>query len=178
MYRYLQYLLSALVLAPGVTFGDELMGSQSQWTVTYVSNRGEYCNLAWDSGMGRKVEFQAGRDTIAWLVSNDAWKLAGSGGGEVDVVGRYRNWKFNGKAQSATSLLLSDNTDSAASIRAILTKAVRGGPDIQLKFPGTEPDWTVPISRLFPIHATVEKCMSRLRSTPISKPDQETTSPF
>jgi hypothetical protein len=169
----------AIALLPGTVLAGELMGVQSQWSVSYVSGSGDYCDLAWDSDLGRKADFQASRDAVTWTLTNDAWKLSGTGGGRVKVVGGDRSWKLNGKAQSATSMSLSDGTDNAASIREILAVAVTGGSDIQLTFPGTEPDWTVPVSRLYSMRSTIEKCMARLKSKSADKPDGATTStPF
>jgi hypothetical protein len=160
----------------------EWLGSASQWSVGYVTEGSQnYCSLVWDSETGKTAEFREGvKNDDSWIVSNAAWNLPENLSTQVVIKGRKSSMTMPAVGVSKTSLrLMNPNGENPkGSLKAIIRSAVAGTVDLDLDFAGTEPDWVLPTSRIYPLHATFTSCLSRLTDPSVDKTETGATKPF
>jgi hypothetical protein len=120
------------------------------------------------------VEFRKGFKSIAWIISDAAWNLPKASQGTIRIVEHNAARKATAEALTPTSVMLSDDDMT----REILYGALSGTADIELQFPGTEPNWIVPISRIYPMHSIFRQCLAQLKKSDPGKPDGGSLTPF
>jgi hypothetical protein len=173
-------LFAAAPVAANAT--TEWMGSARQWSVGYVTEGSQnYCSLFWDSEMGKTAEFREGlKDDDSWVLSNAAWNLPENLSTQVVVKGRKSSLTMPAVGVSKTSLSLMNpgGETPTGSLQAIIRSALAGTVDLDLSFAGTEPDWVVPTSRIYPLHATFTSCLERLSDPSVDKTETGATKPF
>ncbi|MDL2403346.1 hypothetical protein [Rhizobium mayense] len=172
--RQLAIIMAAIAFCMGPSAAADLAVSPGQWSIAYTASQGGYCAFVWDSGLGQKVEFRKGFKSIAWIISDAAWNLPQASQGKIGIVAHNATWQVTAKALTPTSVMLSD----ADTARGILSGAMSGSADIELDFPGTEPNWIVPISRIYPMHSAFGQCLSQLGKSDPEKPGGGSLAPF
>lgn len=172
----------ACLLPPGLAFGEtQWMGQINQWFVGFETGTdGPYCRLLWDSQLGKTVEFRASRDTTRWLVAKDGWAIPAGKTTAVTIVDGDRHFDAPAAFFDAKTLQLwvKDGQTSNGPTKRLITEAFQGRPDLQLTFAGTEPDWTVPMSRVQTLYPEFVACMARLNSKATATTETAAAEPF
>lgn len=157
----------------------ESMGSLSEWSVSLITDVGQpYCSLLWDSQVGETVEIRAGLKDVDLLIADTAWKLPDKQPTKIIIHGRRNSATVSAVAADRTTLDVVRSEGNSALIRSIVRSAIKGTVDIELSFSGNEPDWTVPISRIFSLHDTVTACLQRLYRPVVHKDTSAPPEPF
>lgn len=172
---------AAMVTPVAADAAQEWIGSSRQWSIGYVTDGGApYCTLLWDSQTGKTVEFRESLKDASWIIKNDAWSLPEHLSTEISVQGKSNALTVPAIGADAKSLRvwsLPGNLN-AGGVQSIIRAALAGMADINVSFKGNEPDWVIPTSRIYPMHATYTACIQRLSGTKPVKVESATTNPF
>lgn len=166
-----QAVLVVALLSPGLALGEtQWMGQINQWSVGFEAGAGAaagepYCRLLWNSELGPTVEFRASKDATRWLIAKDGWTIPAGKTTIVTIVDSDHNTKAPAAFFDTKTLQLwtKAGKTSDGPTRQLVTDAFQGRPDLQLRFAGSEPDWSIPISRVQTLYPEFVQCMQRLR---------------
>jgi hypothetical protein len=171
----------AITTPVAASAAEDWIGSSRQWSIGYVNGSGEpYCALVWDSLTGKTVEFRESLKDASWIIRNDAWTLPDHLSTQISVKGKSNTVDVpaigaDGKSLRVWSL---PGNANAGGVQAIIRAALAGMADINVSFQGNEPDWIIPTSRIYPMHATYAACIQRLSDKKVAKVESATTNPF
>jgi hypothetical protein len=160
---------------------QEWIGSSRQWSIGYVNDGGDpYCTLLWDSMAGKTVEFRESLKDASWIIKNDAWTLPEHLTTQISVKGKENTVDVPAIGADSKSLRVWSlpGNSNAGGVQAIIRAALAGMADIDVSFQGNEPDWVIPTSRIYPMHATYTACIQRLSDRRAAKVESATTNPF
>ncbi|SCB38150.1 hypothetical protein [Rhizobium lusitanum] len=157
------------------------LGSASQWSIGYVSDSSQsYCTLLWDSETGKTVEFRETLKDATWIITDEAWSLPEHLATHVAIKGRSNSIEVPAAGAGGKSLRiwnLAENSN-ADGVHGIIRSALAGMADLQVSFQGNEPDWIIPTSRIYPMHATFTSCLQRLFANSAVKAESAATKPY
>jgi len=157
------------------------MGSARQWSVGYVADGSQsYCTLLWDSETGRTIEFRETLKDATWIITNEAWSMPEHLETHVVIKGKSNSIDVPAVGGSGKSLRVWNlpGNSNTGGVQGTIRSALAGTADIQVSFQGNEPDWIIPISRFYPMHATFTSCLQRLSKNSILKAGGATTNPY
>lgn len=147
----------------------------------YISDGPQsYCSLLWDSETGKTVEFRESLKDASWIITNETWSLPERLATHVAIKGNSNSIDVPAAGVGAKSLRIwnlpeNSNTDG---VLGIIRSALAGMADLQVSFQGNEPDWIIPTSRIYPMHATFTSCLQRLSANGTAKAENAETKPY
>jgi hypothetical protein len=172
-------LLAATPVVAGAA--EEWIASSRQWSIGYVSDGTvPYCALRWDSLTGKTTEFRESLKDASWIIRNEAWTLPDHLSTHVSLTGRSNTMDVPAIGADTKSLRVWSlpGDKNAGGVQGIIRAAMAGMSDINVTFQGNEPDWVIPTSRIYPMHATYTACLERLHKAKAVKVESATTNPF